>query len=503
MMFQRIDSFSQSGFQKLYGDSLMNLDIPAINFTHDKGIIALGHLADTSNKIAVFKTDSIGHILWSKIIRGVNPALSNYHMNSIIETSDKNILIAGDIFEALLIKMDSSGNVIWSKTYSNFSYGTTVKQIIELQDSNYLIGGHTAGFFRGWDLYLMKIDKSGNVLWNKGYDSPQWDEFGFTISEASNHDILIGGSITDDQSSRTDALIMRTDSNGNINWVKTYGSSFNGRIVSIIPTSDTGSIVLGIVQTLLPNNGATLLMKVNQFGDTLWKRFFINNSIGLNLFDNYDGSIAFTATGTFGKFYLTVCDTSGNVLQSKSYIDTTNISTNPPVIQSTCKTSANYVYGGVISRWSNSSQGILLITDTTFGLSCFVDTSLLNLTTMTLPVNNVSMTIASGCIDTIYPLVIYSGLNEQSYCQNINVSLEEIEFVFDIGPNPMYEKLIITTDDILGTIQILNYSGSLLYSQQLHSKSTILELQNINAGIYFLKILSNKKNYIKKLIVVK
>jgi hypothetical protein len=66
-----------------------------------------------------------------------------------------------------VVKMDSSGNVVWTKTIGG-SYYDGAYSIIQSPDRGYVVVGGTSSFGEGgWDIYVVKLDSSGNVQWTK------------------------------------------------------------------------------------------------------------------------------------------------------------------------------------------------------------------------------------------------------------------------------------------------------------------------------------------------
>jgi hypothetical protein len=65
------------------------------------------------------------------------------------------------------VKLDSSGNVVWTKTIGGGS-GDEALSIIQSSDGGYVVAGRTNSFGAGsYDFYVVKLDSSGNVQWTK------------------------------------------------------------------------------------------------------------------------------------------------------------------------------------------------------------------------------------------------------------------------------------------------------------------------------------------------
>jgi hypothetical protein len=111
------------------------------------------------------KLDSSGNVVWTKTIGGS----SRDEAYSIVQSSDGGYVVAGytrsfgageDDF--YVVKLDSSGNVVWTKTIGGSSYDYAYS-ITQTSDGGYIVAGRTESFGAGyWDIYVVKIDGSGN-----------------------------------------------------------------------------------------------------------------------------------------------------------------------------------------------------------------------------------------------------------------------------------------------------------------------------------------------------
>ncbi len=151
-------------------------------------------------------------------------------MESLIQTGDLGLLVAGmsDAFstngdgDLLMLKTDVNGNIQWSKTYGGTSndMATDVK---ETPDGGFIVAGWTQSFgAAGYDFWVLKTDSNGNVIWEKRFGG-NGDDQAWSVSVDSDAYFIVGGT-NSFGAGLTDLWAIKLDLNGNIIWQKTYGS---------------------------------------------------------------------------------------------------------------------------------------------------------------------------------------------------------------------------------------------------------------------------------------
>ncbi len=175
--------------------------------------------------------------------------------NAIIETKDGGYLVAGftesygngweDIW---LIKIDKNGNKVWDKTFGGSS-SDEAKAIIETRDGGYLVAGFTESYGNGWDdIWLIKIDKNGNKIWDKTFGGSDNDRAS-AIIETRDRGYLLAGFTRSYGNGWDDIWLIKIDKNGNKLWDKTFGGSKHDIANAIIETRDGGYLVAGFTDS--------------------------------------------------------------------------------------------------------------------------------------------------------------------------------------------------------------------------------------------------------------
>lgn len=148
---------------------------------------------------------------------------------SIIQNSKGNLIIAGssDAFgggdaDAMLIEADLSGNVLWAKTYG----GTSDDYIIDVKqtsDGGYIGVGITESFgAQSQDYWVVKTDSAGAVQWEKRYGG-SGDDQAWSVSVDGNNYFVCGGSDSYGVGG-TDLWALKLDATGDVLWQNAYGS---------------------------------------------------------------------------------------------------------------------------------------------------------------------------------------------------------------------------------------------------------------------------------------
>jgi hypothetical protein len=156
-----------------------------------------------------------------------------------------------------VIKTDSDGNSVWSRTYGGSSYdnGYCVR---ETSDGGFIIGGGSKSFSEDWDIYMVKTDSDGNTVWSRNYDVGSCC---FGVLETTNGDFVLCGD------SAGEAICMRIDCFGDVIWSKTLS---NGEIgYEVLPAGTNAFVVGGRTSAIGAGSADMYLAKlIEPLGDT-------------------------------------------------------------------------------------------------------------------------------------------------------------------------------------------------------------------------------------------
>jgi hypothetical protein len=227
--------------------------------TNDEGYAVVGstdyYASGNHSEVLLFKTSTNGTVQFDKAFSGI----SNEAGYSIIKASDGNYAIVGyrtsstgnrDVY---LIKTNTNGDMIWNKTYGDLG-DNTGNSLIQTTDGGYLVAGSTNSSGEGnSDFWAAKLDANGNMQWNKTYGGAGFDSASCVV-QAVDGGYALAGTTSSFGAGNTDAWLVKTDANGNAQWNKTIGGSFDDGTKSVVQANDGGFALAGYTNSSVSYN---------------------------------------------------------------------------------------------------------------------------------------------------------------------------------------------------------------------------------------------------------
>jgi hypothetical protein len=202
-------------WQKSFGGSLFDRAY-SIQQTTDGGYIVAGESGSTDGDVTgnhgsadgwVVKLDSSGKIIWQKSLGGSSIDFSN----SIQQTTDGGYIVAGysfsnsenvtgnhGDFDSWVVKLNSSGNITWQKSLGG-SNRDEAKSIQQTTDGGYIVAGYSysingdvTGNHGGFDSWVVKLNSSGNITWQKSLGGSENDE-ATSIQQTTDGGYIVAG----------------------------------------------------------------------------------------------------------------------------------------------------------------------------------------------------------------------------------------------------------------------------------------------------------------------
>jgi hypothetical protein len=216
--FIRTNVFGDTLWTRSYADTNFNATVYSVRLAKDGGFVACGSIQDKNTQdvnALLFKTDSLGNILWAR-----SYGESDYDYAQQVEvTSDSGFVIAAVTYsfgaglaDFFLIKTDSTGNLLWSKTYGGASDDRS-ESVRQTTDGGYLFTGESASFTQGiLDVYMIRTNAAGDTLWTQTRNGLQNNE-GYSLVLTSNGGFAITGNYYSQQGNN-DVFLLKAGPNG-------------------------------------------------------------------------------------------------------------------------------------------------------------------------------------------------------------------------------------------------------------------------------------------------
>lgn len=238
----------------------------------------------------LIKVNLSGEIDWAKIYRGVYTD----SISCLQQTFDKGYILGGRSGSfaslgsgsaALLIKVTSSGNIEWGRTYDVIDYGHDPVQSLQQTSDGYILGVNTSPIGSpqtSFRFIAIKTNASGNVgstysgTWAKDYGDGSSTNYLASIEKVYDGGYILGGIST--RFSENSFLAIKTDAQGLVGagasgttWARTYpaGVTLGGGYITF--AVDGGYILAG---RTVPAVGDLLLVKTNTSGVVDWAKTY-------------------------------------------------------------------------------------------------------------------------------------------------------------------------------------------------------------------------------------
>ena len=323
------------------------------------------------------KLDATGKQEWARSYGG---ALNDVFYD-VQRTTDGGYILAGETHSAdgasafqsdfWLIKTNAQGTVQWERSFGNTESAlpsTTehtsdvANAVRQTRQGDYIVAG-TSSSSSGSSVWVLRTSSTGRLLWsrNPGVES---GASAFDVEETPEGEFAIAGRATSSNRG-SEALLIKTDSNGNTQWTKTFGEQLNDEARSLVLTSDGGFALGGFSWS----HGAGLsdywLLKADADGTLVWQESFggIARDSAHSLIQTSDGGFALAGwSESFSsgeRFWLIKTDSLGKLQWSRAYPQTTASEDSTEVTDSAGARAIRQTedLGFVIAGWVGPIQG--------------------------------------------------------------------------------------------------------------------------------------------------
>jgi len=302
----KLDPSGNLTWQKCLGGSKDEY-AQSVQQTADGGYIIAGYSNSSNGDVGgnhgsydcwIAKISQSGKLIWQKCLGGSQ----DEYAQSVQQTADGGYVVVGSTYsndgdvsgnhgrsDYWVVKLDPSGNLAWQKCIggNQDEYAQCVQQTA---DGGYVVAGYAdsadgdvSGSNGLWDYWVVKLDPSGNLTWQKCIGG--WDyDFAYSVQQTADSGYLVAGHTYSDLEEfschfgRGDFRIAKLNQLGNIEWQKCLGGSREDHAPRVRLTADGGYVVAGYTRSndlhVSGNHGRSdyWVVKLDPHGDMIWQK---------------------------------------------------------------------------------------------------------------------------------------------------------------------------------------------------------------------------------------
>jgi len=323
------ESFSQT-WEKTFNDTIYTDWANAVELTSDGNYMVATTTypnVSTGYDIGLIKLDQNGDTLWTR----------NYHKGQadywplLQETFDGGFVITGvtsstatlnqNAQDIYLIRVNADGDTLWTKTYGG-PEDAHASDIRQMPDSGFIIVNNQHQTNDKMDLYFIRTDKSGNVLWTNSYGEFGTEERATLGGITFDNGLIMAGPLFYGASlDSSNILLIKTDINADTLWTRRLGGdTINIYAEDVLEASDSSLVILADAYTPFWDTVIIYLIKTDPSGTVLWSKAlsFGAYNYGYELKQTSDGGFIIAAA-VDGAALLIKTDQNGDLVWAMEY----------------------------------------------------------------------------------------------------------------------------------------------------------------------------------------
>lgn len=331
-------AFAQIAFHTTYTGADSDFG-SSISLCKEGGYILAGYTKSYGvggNDACMIKTNGNGGTIWFKSFGGSGEDKAS----SVKQTADSGFIFTGTTTsfgaggtDVYLVKTDKDGNIVWQRTFGG-SGDDGGSEVILTADGGYAIVGSNNSLGLVSDkvngVYVIKTDANGDSLWTKVFagESTTSSDAGSAIFQTRDKGYIITGSAVQKDSTNSSVYLLKLDSNGIAGWNKLIGGPGNEGGSSVQQTEDLGYIITGSTNSFGAGALDPYLIKTDDRGTVQWSRTYGGGTTDEGIYGQPTadgGYFVMGETGSFAAgikgFYFIKTDANGDTMWTRSYGD--------------------------------------------------------------------------------------------------------------------------------------------------------------------------------------
>ncbi len=523
---------AQNTFERILS-GVGHIQNQGITATSDGGNSICGIMDNGSaSRIFISKLDCKGEVEWTNLYQ--NSSTINNISQRVVELPNEGYVLATNMgtyqnYNMLVIRLDADGNTLWQKGMLG-NRDDVLNDAVRSPDGGIVISGATNTYGQDKntssltfkDVYITKLDSDGNLLWSKTFGTASTVDEGTTIINTQDGGYALTGRYIDRGAFQI--LLLKLDGEGELDFIRTYGDTLQRNYAYGILQNAEGEFLISGSTTLHKGHfndpPDPCLLKISAEGDLIWARTYIPQSndhsdSGSAVLETDDGyvismpTISFQSPGSIvpNKFALIHTDKDGHMTATETY---TNGYSHYPEIAKIPDGSGYYLAGFGTEITTTFSPHIIRL-DNTFGGACNkvdrstaiveAESDFIEKTPETVEGTGANWVNINGIVDTytFESHTLCESIVEECELPSALMEVDKMQLLA-LYPNPVERELgfsIPQGSARLFQVQIIHTDGRLIRSERLNTANPEqhLDVSDLPKGVYVLRLWNEEQWY--------
>ncbi len=262
----RLDREGNEVWNNTYVHGNPYLESWAILQTRNEDYLAAGWVNSMAD-VFILRIDDDGNLVWNRTYGGFG---EDERIYDLVETKDETYVGVGTWSDprshkeaGWMLKVDAEGNLIWQRSYDQaFEGSLTLRAVTVTQDGGLLVAGYKEG-----SIYFLRTDPNGAVVWETEHESIRRSQVNCVIETTDGGYIGAGRILSPLGFLKDDLYIVKVNDSGGVVWESFFDNGGWDEAWSIMRTWE-GYLVAG--QTRPFTKAALLLAKIDPMGRIVW-----------------------------------------------------------------------------------------------------------------------------------------------------------------------------------------------------------------------------------------